>query len=80
MTDSPRPNPYAPGWACPTCGAEHLYDCPNIEPVAFMKAVMHDLSLPLTVRMKAAHELLKLKAKGITSDPIEPEPRPRPRP
>jgi hypothetical protein len=26
------------------------------------------------VRMKAAHELLKLKAKGITSDPIEPEP------
>jgi hypothetical protein len=67
-------NHSAPGWACPTCGVTHLYDCPNIGPIAFLQAVQRDPSVPIRERMKAADTLLKLKAKGIYSDPIEPEP------
>jgi hypothetical protein len=69
MTDS-----ITPGWSCPTCGAEHLYDCPNLGPVAFLQAVMHATNLPVCDRLHAADTLLKLKAKGIYSDPVEPEP------
>lgn len=71
----PKPTKSAPQfpWSCPTCGATHLYDCPNIGPVQFLTAVMHDHTVPMRQRMRAADHLLKLKARGITSDPIEPE-------
>jgi hypothetical protein len=71
MTDSPRKGPSFP---CCICGATHLYDCPNLGPVSFLRAVQSDTTVPLLTRMKAADHLLRLRAKGICSDPIEPEP------
>ena len=57
MTDSPRSNPYAPGWSCPICGATNYYNCPNIRPYAFIEAVMHDPTVPIRERMRAADHL-----------------------
>jgi hypothetical protein len=52
----------------------HLYDCPNLGPVSFLQAVQKDSTVPIRDRIKAADTLLRLRAKGIYSDPIEPEP------
>jgi hypothetical protein len=67
-------NHSAPGWSCPICNATHHYDCPNLGPVAFLQAVLADSSVPIRDRMRAADILLRLKAKGIHSDPVQPEP------
>lgn len=58
---------------CATCGATHRYDCPNNGPIKFLQAVMTDSTVAIRDRMKAADHLLRLKAKGITSDD-QPEP------
>ena len=73
MTESPRSNPYAPGWSCPICGATNYYNCPNITPIAFLQAVMHDPTVSIRNRTKAAMHLSRLKDKGIHSDE-QPEP------
>ena len=52
------------------CGAEYLYDCPNLGPIAFLQAVMHASNLPIRDRTKAAMHLSRLKDKGIYSDDL----------
>ena len=66
MTDSL----HSPGWKCPDCGAEHLYDCPNLGPVSFLQAVMHDPTVAIRDRMRAAEILEGLRAKDILSDDL----------
>jgi hypothetical protein len=66
MTDSL----HSPGWKCPNCGAEHLYDCPNLGPVSFLEAVMHDPTVAMRHRLHAADKLMQLRAKGIYSDDL----------
>lgn len=63
-------NNSVPGWACPICGATHLYDCPNLGPVAFLQAVMHDPTVTMRDRMRAAEILEGLRAKDILSDDL----------
>ena len=46
------------------------HNCPNIRPIEFLNAVMHDPSVPIRARMKAAVHLKRLEAKGILSDEI----------
>jgi hypothetical protein len=38
----------------------HAYDAPNIGPVEFLRAVMHDQSVPLTTRTQVANFLMRL--------------------
>jgi hypothetical protein len=59
-----------PGWSCPICGAEYLYDCPNLGPIAFLQAVMHAPNVAIRDRMRAANHLLHLRDKGIYSDDL----------
>ena len=59
-----------PGWACPTCGATHLYDCPALGPIGFLQAVMHDPTVTIRDRMRAAEILEGLRAKAIYSDDL----------
>jgi hypothetical protein len=36
----------------------HAYDAPDISPLEFLQAVYHDKSLPIAIRIEAAHRLL----------------------
>jgi hypothetical protein len=55
---------------CAICGAEHKYDCSNIGPVQFLQDVMHDPTVPMHHRIKAADHLLRLRDKDIYSDDL----------
>ena len=57
---------HGPSWACPTCGATHLYDCPNIGPVGFLQAVMHDATVSIRDRIRAANTSCTLRTKVST--------------
>jgi hypothetical protein len=60
---------------CEVCGATHHYDCPNLGPVSFLEAVMHDPTAAMRHRIRAAEILQGLMAKGIYSDDLgEPAP------
>jgi hypothetical protein len=39
--------------------ADHLYNSPGLMPKEFLLAVMHDKTVPMSVRIQVAEELLK---------------------
>jgi hypothetical protein len=44
---------------------EHAYDSPDLTSKEFMRAVMHDRTLPLGIRMDAACKLLPLEVPPV---------------